>query len=930
MKKFLKISLIVIIVLIAVIVAIPVLFKSKIMDKVKQEVNNSVYAKVEWSDVSISLLTGFPDLKVSMKNLSVVGINNFEGDTLVAFDKLVLKLDLFSIFSNNIQIKSIIMNRPVVYAITLEDGSVNYDIVIPDTTEVPEEIDPNEAPSEIVIKLKHFEIIDGRIYYIDKEGDMSADLEGFNFLMSGDMTEDMTDLKINSTTTSFGFTMEGMKYINKAKLDLNSVIKADLVKYIFTFGQTDIKLNDLIMGMEGTFGMPNDTDMDFDIKFFSRETSFKTLLSLVPAVYTKDFESLKTSGMLALTGSYVGVYNDKVMPSARLDMQVTDGYFAYPDLPKSVENVNIDVKIFYDGVVEDNTTVDVNKFHMEVAGNPFDMQLHIKTPMSDMQLKGMIKGHIDMASLSDVVPMDDALMSGSINSNITFMGRMSDIESENYEAFQADGLLEVMNVQVSGKDIPMPVIIEKTTMVFSPKFVDLQAFDAKIGKSDLHMNGKLENFIPYVFKDETIRGSLNLSSNLLDANELMGESTEEAVEEDTSVMTVVEVPKNIDFVMQADMKKVLYDQLTIDNILGKLIIRDGKVLMDKLSMNLLQGSMLMSGEYNTQDITIPKVDLDMSIKSIDIPSAFNAFNTVKRLAPIAENMKGKISTDLKFTSLLDSAMGPVYNTIEGGGKLVTDEVMIANSETFAKIASALKNDKFKDVKIQDINASFEIHEGRVYVKPFDTKLGPAKANFGGDQGIDQTMNYLLKLDIPRNEFGSAANDVYENLVKQASAKGLDLNKSETVNVMLRITGTFTDPKIGLDLKDNVANTKADIKEAVQEKVQEEVQKVKEEVKEQANEEIDKIMKDAEEQAENIRASAKEAGERLIGEAKLQGKNLVKEAGSNPFKKAAAEKAADSLVKSAEQKAATLNKEADAKATSILAEAQKRADALKSN
>jgi len=320
----------------------------------------------------------------------------------------------------------------------------------------------------------------------------------------------------------------------------------------------------------------------------------------------------------------------------------------------------------------------------------------------------------------------------------------------------------------------------------------------------------------------------------------------------------------------------------------------------------------------------------MSIKSIDIPSAFNAFNTVKRLAPIAENMKGKISTDLKFTSLLDSAMGPVYNTIEGGGKLVTDEVMIANSETFAKIASALKNDKFKDVKIQDINASFEIHEGRVYVKPFDTKLGPAKANFGGDQGIDQTMNYLLKLDIPRNEFGSAANDVYENLVKQASAKGLDLNKSETVNVMLRITGTFTDPKIGLDLKDNVANTKADIKEAVQEKVQEEVQKVKEEVKEQANEEIDKIMKDAEEQAENIRASAKEAGERLIGEAKLQGKNLVKEAGSNPFKKAAAEKAADSLVKSADQKAATLNKEADAKATSILAEAQKRADALKSN
>ena len=930
MKKFLKIFMIVIIVLFAAIIAIPLVFKSEIIQKVKDEVNKTVYAKVEWSDVSISLLTGFPDLKVGLKNLSVVGIDKFEGDTLVAFDEFTLKIDLMSVFTDNIEIKSMLLIKPVVNAITLADGSVNYDIMVPDTAAVIEEVETDTSSMGIVIKLKRFEVRDARIYYIDREGNMSASLEGFNFLLSGDMTEDLTDLNITSTTSSFGFVMDGMKYINKARLDINSLIKADLVKFVFTFGQTDIKLNDLIMGLEGTFGMPNDTDMDIDFRFFSRETSFKTLLSMVPAIYTQDYAALKTSGKLSLEGTAVGVYNDTQMPIVNLALLVTDGYFAYPDLPKSVENVNIDVKILYDGVFEDNTKVDVNKFHLEVAGNPFDMQLHIITPMSDMQMNGMFKGRIDLASLSDVVPMDDALMSGTINSDISFMGKMSDIENENYEAFKADGLLEVMNVQVSGKDIPMPVTIEKTSMYFSPQFVNLSAFDAKIGNSDIHMNGKLENFIPYVFKNETIRGSLNFSSNFLDLNELMADTTAEEETEvvDTAAMTVVEVPKNIDFVLQSDLKKVLYDNLSIEDILGKLIVRDGKVVMDKVSMNMLQGSMLMSGEYNTQDIRTPTVDFDMAIKNIDIPSAFNAFNTVQKLAPIAENMQGNISTNLKFTANLDSAMSPVINTIVGGGSLMTDEIMVANSETFAKIAGALKNDKFKNVKIQDVKANFEIRNGRVFIEPFDTKVGPAKANIGGDQGIDQTMNYFMSLDIPRNEFGSAANDVYEDLVKQAAGKGFDLKQSENVNVQLKITGTFTDPKIGMDVKESMAKAKSEVKEAVQEKVKEEVQKVKEDVKEKANEEIDKIMKDAEEQAEKLRSSAKEAGEKLVGEAKLQGKNLIKEAGSNPLKKVAAEKTAAELVKKAEQKAVTLNKEADVKATALLAEAQKKADALK--
>jgi hypothetical protein len=521
-------------------------------------------------------------------------------------------------------------------------------------------------------------------------------------------------------------------------------------------------------------------------------------------------------------------------------------------------------------------------------------------------------------------------MAGLIEMNIDLMGRMSDIENENYEAFKADGLLQVSNVLVSGGDVPVPVKIEKVRMIFSPRYVNLENFDVQMGESDIHMNGRLENFIPYVFKDEVIKGNLNLTSSVLNVNELMGEEVEEVTEEavDTSVLSVVEVPSNIDFILLSNLEKVIYDKLEIDNINGKLIVKDGIVKMDNLNMELLKGSMIMNGEYNTQDITTPMVDMDLAMENIDIQSSFYAFNTVEQLAPVAESCKGQASVNFKFTSFLDSTMNPDMNTLVGYGRLQTDEVKIENNETLDKIGKLIKKENLKDSKFKDVDFSFEVRNGRVYIKPFDTKVGNSNLNVSGDQGIDQTLHYALKFKIPRSELGSSANNLIENLASQASAKGLDVKPGDNINLQVNILGTFSDPKLSMVAMENADAARAQVKEAVKAKVTQEVEKVKEDVIEEYNAEIEKIMKDAEKQAEQVKQAAVDAGESLVGEAELRKKQLIKEAGSNPLKKLAAEKTGDELVKSANKQADKLKTDADSKAEAILQSARKKADDLK--
>ncbi len=133
MKKFFRILFIVLLVIFVVILTVPFLFKGKIMKFAKEEVNRNVRATVDWSDVSVSLFKGFPDLYVSLNNVSVIGVDQFRGDTLMAFDRFASRIDLFSAFSGKINVKSIILDRPVVRAIALKDGTVNWDITYPST-----------------------------------------------------------------------------------------------------------------------------------------------------------------------------------------------------------------------------------------------------------------------------------------------------------------------------------------------------------------------------------------------------------------------------------------------------------------------------------------------------------------------------------------------------------------------------------------------------------------------------------------------------------------------------------------------------------------------------------------------------------------------------------------------------------------------------
>lgn len=925
LRRILKWTGITFLLLIILVIAAPFLFKKQIVQFVKDTANEQLNAKVNFGEFDLTLISSFPDFTLSVDSVSVANIGDFEGDTLLYAKNLTLGLNLMSVINGDkYEIHTISIDQPRIHALVLKDGKANWDITKPSVDTTTGVVDTSKA-APFKMGLEKFELKNAYIVYDDASMGFYTELYNMTHTLSGDFTSDNFVLETLTEIEKFTMNYGGVAYMNKVKTRIKADLDADMPNFKFTFKDNEFSFNELTLGLDGFFAMPKD-DMDMDLKFKANQTEFKNILSLVPGVYTADFKDVKTSGSLSLDGFAKGIYNDKKMPAFGCKLLIKDAMFQYPSLPKSATNIQVDLLVDNKTGEPDATVIDLNKFHVELGGNPIDATMHVSTPVSDANINAAVLAKINLASMKDVIPMekgDD--LNGMITADVKMKGRMSAIEQEKYEDFHAEGTLAILDMNYQTKSLNYPTKISAMYLEFNPKTVDLTKFDAQVGKSDIQMDGKIENFLQYALKDSLLKGSFNLNSTLLDVNELMSSSdtTKPApaatAAPDTAAMTVAEVPSNLDVRLNANIAKVLYDNLTITKVTGGVAIKDSKMTLDNLKLTLdeVEGTMALSGVYNTQNPKKPTVDFDADIANFDIPKTVKMFNTVEKLAPIAKYSKGKFGTKLNFTTVLDEKMEPVMNTLTGGGKLLTQNVTVEGFEPINKLADALKQEKYKKLTFENVNATYEFKDGRLFVEEMPIKSGKITGTVKGSTGFDQTIDYTWKLEIPRDEFGTQANAAAGSLLAQINSQaGTNIKLGDKVKIKAIFGGTVTKPTLKTDLFNTEQGAKEQVKELINQGI--------DMAKEKAREEAEKIMKDAQAEADKIKADAKVAADK----AKAEGyaaidKNI--ETIKNPVAKIAAKQAAPAAKKEVDKQAQAILDEANKKADNILIKAKAESD-----
>lgn len=746
MKKILITLGAILILVIGALVALPYIFKDEIVAEVKKAANESLTAKLDFKDVDISVFRHFPKLAVGLDELSITGTGHFDGVRLMYCKRVDLAVNLWSVlFADEIAINGLYLNEPDIRVYVLSNGEANYDITKP-TPEPALATEPEAAGG--VIKLEHYAISKGHIFYDDRSLDMRADLSGVEHSGSGEFTSDIYDLvtetKVQALTVDYG----GIAYLSKAKADLQATINADMPNMKFTMKDNRLLLNELTVLANGWVALPNEEDITMDLTFGTPQNTFKSLLSLVPGAYTKDFDQVKANGSIQFAGMAKGTYNETTYPAFRLDFKVDKADFKYPSLPLGVSNINVDAKINSPSSKIDDITVKIPAFSLRIGSNPLEGYFNLSKPESDPTVDTKIKGTLNLAELSKAFPMEGVQeLSGILRADILAKASMSQIDRQAYEQVKMAGEFSIRNIVYRAGDMPT-VRINTLSTSLSPQRMDLRSFDARLGKSDLRASGTIDNVLAYFSTNKTMKGNLNFNSTLFDANEWMEES-------ETAATGPAADPGKVPNDLPSE-EEAMFDRWDF--------IVDGKIGMLKYDIYTITG-MAMNGHFTPNKMDVS--NFAMKIGESDLSGSGQVLNAWNYLYD-NQTVTGVLNLNSKYFDLNqfmteEPAAATGGSTPTAAAEAPPAEGVIPVPENMDMILNANFG------KIQYTNLTLENLNGQVIVRDEVARMKDCTANvLGGQVAVNGEYN-TKDLSKPKFNIDLALQDMgfktaYQNFV----------------------------------------------------------------------------------------------------------------------------------------------------------------------
>lgn len=795
LKKILKIVGIFLLVLIVALAAAPFLFKDKIKQLVLKSINENVDAKVAFEDVDLSLFKSFPRANVTIDKLSIINKAPFEGDTLVYAGEVNLKMSIKELFKSEgeqMNIESFSSKNGVINILFDKNGVGNFDIAIKDKQEKKD--DSKSKP--FAMNVQNYEIENLRFTYFDERSKVKMVIDSLNHQGKGNFAASKLDLT-TKTTAKVSLDMDKTNYMKNIKLDLDAVLGIDLENSKYTFKDNKALINQLPLEFDGFIQLV-DAGQEYDLTFKTPTSSFKNFLGVIPEAYAGNLSSVKTTGDFKVSGFAKGLYSDKTVPKFNLAIASNNASFKYPDLPKSVENIVIDTKIINETGILNDTYVNLDKLSFRIDQDVFNVQANIKNIVENPLVDAKLKGTINLGNVSKAYPVKlDTPLSGILKADVETKFDMKSVEANQYQNIQAAGNASITGFKYVDAD-KKAYVINSAAAQFSNQKINLQQLDMTTGKTDLKVNGVLENFLGYAFKGQELRGDFTMKSNQFLVSDFMSK-TETTVNNKTVTTEAVKIPKLLNVTLNASANTVVYDNLNLKNVSGKIIIKDEAVSLQNLKTSIFNGLITATGNVSTKN-KVPTFNMDLGLTTVDINQTFTQLDMLKKIAPIADAINGKLNSTIKLSGNLDAkTMSPDLNTLSGDlfGQLLSTTINSKNSAVLNKLDEKVKFIDLQKLNLNDLKANLTFKDGKVNVKPFDIKYQDIKINVGGQHGFDQTMNYNLKFDVPAKYLGTDANKLIAKLTPA------EANKLENIPITAILTGNFKNPKVSTDVEQAV-------------------------------------------------------------------------------------------------------------------------------
>lgn len=800
MKKLFKITGISLLIIIALLAAAPFIFQSQIKDMVRSFINNNVNANVEFTDVDLNFFSSFPKASVSVSELKIKNFEPFKDETLATVKALSFEMSVNELFKNAdeepVVINTIIVDEAFINLKTNTQGETNYDIAKKDDSSVSTEDENNS--SGFVLSIENYAINNSALNYLDELSNTVFSITELNHNGSGTFSESLSELQTN-TNANVSFSKDSTAYLNKNAVKLDALIGIDLKESKYTFKDNKAQINNLAIKFKG-YVQQQKNAIEIDLSFENPGDSFKDFLAVIPETYSKDLNGVETTGDFKISGIAKGLITEETIPTLDIKLTSSNASFKYPDLPKRVENIDINVSVKNDTGKLDDTYVDINTLNFKIDKDIFKSSATIKNITKNALVNAHIDGILNLGNITKAYPIAlENELSGILNAKLDTAFDMNAIETNAFERIKNKGDVNVTDFIFSSEDIVNPINISQADINFNTQTISLTNFKAKTGKTDFNATGNINNLLGFLLSDKKLQGTFNVDSDLFLVSDFMVEGgSDQPINQSTEPADALKIPAFLDCKINADAKTVVYDNLTLKDVKGTLLIKDEQANLQNVTSSIFDGNLSISGLIDTKTTT-PKFNMDLGVTNFDISQSFNSLDLLQNLAPIAKALQGKLNGTISLSGLLGEDFTPVLNSITGDAlaELLTTKVEPKNAEVFNQLKGALSFIDFDKLDLKDLKTRLKFKDGKVNVSPFNLNYKDIAITVDGTHGFDKTLSYKAVFNIPAKYLGNDINNLIAK-IDDNSANNI------TIPVTANILGTFTNPKVTTDLSSGVS------------------------------------------------------------------------------------------------------------------------------
>ena len=535
MKKLFKILGIVLLAVVTLVIAAPFFFQDQIAQVVKDKLNESLDAQIEFGEVDLSFIKAFPDARLHIEKLSIVNKAPFAGDTLFFANETYLDMPLFDVFndaSEPIRINELIVDGAVARLKVNESNMSNWDIA----SAKADSQQPQDTSSGFNLDLKHYEITNSELSYEDVTTKNRLVLTDLQHNGNGDFSLKSSTLD-TETTAKVIYSLDDIEYLSGQQVRLDADILMDLENQKFTLKDNKALINDLELELAGYIDLEEDFTM-VDLTFNAPSSDFKNFFAIIPETYRSNLDGITTTGDFVVNGVIKGQVTDDLIPTLDISVKSNNASFQYPDLPQKVTNIYIDAQLI-------NTTGKVEDTYLNIANTSFNIgkdrlegRAMITELTSNMNVDLNAKGILDLGNLSQSFPLpEDMDLDGRLALDMAAQFDMESIEKERYERVKTKGTASLTEFKYIGTAFKNPFLINRADIDLNTSTIKLNAFEAITGNTDLKASGIINNLIGFLLQDQGLKGNFNVSSQSFDVSDFMEETTEVASSNQKSTAT---------------------------------------------------------------------------------------------------------------------------------------------------------------------------------------------------------------------------------------------------------------------------------------------------------------------------------------------------------------------------------------------------------